>query len=104
MAVCEIGDQVVALGRQSTSVMHRLVKLCASFEQSREWAFAGMPTAAHWISLNTDVELSTAREWIRIGKALEHLPKCDEALACQLLSFSKIRTLTRVAKTENESD
>jgi len=99
-----LANELLSIGRQSTVVMYRLVKLCASFERSTEWAFEGLPTPAHWIAVNLDVELSTAREWIRIGKGLENLPHCDEAFATQRLSFSKIRVLTRLAKPENEAE
>lgn len=99
-----IADELLSVGRQSTSVMYRLVKLCAAFERSTEWAFAGLPTASHWIAMNMDVELSTAREWVRVGKVLEGLPRCDAAFASGRLSYSKIRTLTRVAKPENEAE
>src|SRR4051812_34218919 len=102
--IVSIGDELVSVGRQSTSVMYRLVKLCALFEHSSEWTFSGLATPAHWIAKNLDVELSTAREWIRIGRALEKLPLCDEAFSSQRLSYSKIRTLTRVVKPENEAD
>lgn len=99
-----LADELIATGSQSSSVMYKLVKLCAAFERSTEWAFAGLPTAAHWIAMNLDVEVCTAREWIRIGKALERLPICDEAFRSQRLSYSKIRALTRVAKPETEAE
>lgn len=106
VTACEasIAEELISVGRQTTAVMYRLVKLCASFDSSTEWVLAGLPTGAHWIATNMDVELSTAREWIRIGKTLEHLPLSDQAFADQRLSFSKIRTLTRVAKPENEEE
>ena len=48
--------------------------------------------------------MCTAREWLRVGRALGALQVLDEAFAAGRLSYSKIRTLTRVATTENQAE
>ncbi len=83
---------------------HRLVVLAARFADSHEWVLAGSPTAAHWLAATADVEVCTAREWIRIGRGLAHLPVTADAFGRGELSYSKVRSLTRVATPENEAE
>jgi len=83
---------------------HRLVVLAARFADSVEWVLAGSPTAAHWLAAEADVEACTAREWIRIGRRLAHLPVTAEAFERAEVSYSKVRTLTRMATTDNEAE
>jgi hypothetical protein len=81
-----------------------LVWLAAEFADSGEWAFDGSPSAAHWIADVGDIEVCTAREWIRIGRLLRQLPRTAAAFASGDLSYSKVRALTRVADSRNETE
>ena len=83
---------------------HELVVLAAMFADSDEWIFAGAPTAAHWLAELADVEVSTAREWIRVGRRLRELPAIAGAFAEGHLSYSKVRTLTRIAEADTEDE
>lgn len=84
------------------SSQHRLVVVAADFADSVEWVAAGSPTAAHWLAAAADVEPCTAREWIRIGKRLRSLPAIAAAFESGEISYSKVRTATRLATPENE--
>ena len=48
--------------------------------------------------------MCTAREWIRIGRRLRDLPAIADAYADGRLSYSKVRTLTRVATPESDAE
>ncbi len=99
-----VADQLLEAGQTMAQSQHQVVVLAARFEESDEWwcSFAG--TAAHWIASRLDVCVSTAREWIRIGKALCTLPATDAAFRAQELSYAKVRALTRVAQPESEAE
>jgi hypothetical protein len=94
----------VWLGERVSAGQHKLVRLVAALDHSGEWALDGARTCAHWIADALDIEVSTAREWLRIGHALAELPLTDAAFAAGELSYSKIRTLTRLADPENEAE
>ena len=81
-----------------------LVALAAEFADSPEWILTGSPTAAHWLAIIADVEPCTAREWIRIGRRLGELPAIADAFRTRAISYSKVRTLTRLATPENEHE
>ncbi len=63
----------------------------------------GAASAAHWIAAAADIEVCTAREWIRVGRRLRTLPIVADAFEADDLSYSKVRCLTRVATPMNEA-
>ncbi len=83
---------------------YELVMLAAEFADSGEWVLDGSPTAASWLSDVADVEACTTREWIRIGRCLRDLHASAAAFEAGELSYSKIRTLSRIATIENEAE
>ncbi|MFN3218756.1 MAG: DUF222 domain-containing protein [Acidimicrobiales bacterium] len=99
-----LGAELVALSGELRRYQYRIVVAAAAFAESPEWILDGSPTAAHWLATVADVEACTAREWIRIGKALTVLPVTAQAFAERRLSYSTVRTLTRTASPENEAE
>lgn len=81
---------------------YELVIAAAAFADGGVWALDGSPTAAHWLAAVADVEKGTTREWIRIGRLLRDLPAIGAAFAGGEISYSKVRTLTRIAEPHNE--
>lgn len=90
-----------ALSTWSTS-QRAVIGLAADFADSGEWAVAGAASAAHWIAAVADIEVCTAREWIRVGRRLRSLTLIADLFETDELSYSKVRTLTRLATPENE--
>lgn len=90
-----------AIDNWSTS-QRAVVALAATFADSGEWA--GSPSPAHWIAAAADVEVCTAREWIRVGRHLRVLPAIGDAFERDELSYSKVRVLTRLAAPANERE
>ena len=95
---------VAEMGRRWSAGMHDLVVLVADLDTSGEWMVDGSRTCAHWIADVLDVETCTAREWLRIGHSLACLETIRRAFAQGDLSYSKVRTLTRVATVDNEME
>ena len=96
--------QVVALGVRWSNAQYRLVHLVVELDRSAEWTLDGSRTCAHWVASALDVEVCTAREWLRIGRALERLPVVDAAFAAGHMSYGKVRLVTRVADPETEEE
>jgi hypothetical protein len=88
---------VLAAGERWSSGLRDLVPLVTALDTSGEWAADDFVSCAHWIAASLDVELSTAREWLRVGRALLTLDVIAAAFADNRLSYSKVRALTRVA-------
>ena len=49
------------------------------------------------------IDIGTAREQVRVARALGGLPLTSAALAAGTLSYSKVRAMTRVASAATES-
>lgn len=96
-------DLSVAIDSWSNS-QRTVVGLAADFAQSSEWAAAGATSAAHWIAATADIEVSTAQEWIRVGRRLRVLPIISQAFGDDLVSYSKVRVLARLANRQNEEE
>jgi len=91
-----------ALTTWSTS-QRTVIGLAADFADSGEWMATGAVSAAHWIAGVADIEVCTAREWIRVGRRLRVLPLIADLFEADELSYSKVRTLSRIATPENEA-
>ncbi|MCB0991123.1 MAG: DUF222 domain-containing protein, partial [Acidimicrobiales bacterium] len=81
----------------------RLVHLAARFDDELEWLRQGVKSASQWIADRLQIRSATAREWIRVGHALRHLPLIDAALAAGEISYAKARILTRWADVDSEA-
>ena len=77
--------------------MHRLLSDLRAFDASNHWAEAGARSCANWLSWRVGWDPGTAREHLRVARALGELPLIDAALSEGRLSYSKVRAITRVA-------
>ena len=92
-----LGARIVALGRRLGTLHHELVHASAAYDHSGAWAITGHTTCAGWIADTLAVSAGTAREWLRVGHALERLRAIDASFAAGRLSYAQVRTLTRIA-------
>lgn len=100
----ELADRLEQIVENWSQSQYELVVLSAEFADSPEWVLTGSPTAAHWLAIIADVEPCTSREWIRIGRLLAALPHTSNAFKNRQISYSKVRTLTRLATPQNEQE
>ena len=82
----------------------RLLGLIAELDRREVWAAQGALSCAHWLSWACGIDTHTAREKVRVARALTELPLLSEALAKGELGYSKVRALTRIATAGNEAD
>ncbi len=88
---------VLEAGRMLHNSRYRLIVALAAYDGTGRWALTGAVTCAHWAADTLGVAVGTAREWLRIGHALQDLPAVARAMADGRLSYCAVRTLTRVA-------
>jgi hypothetical protein len=99
-----LGDEIATLAAYIHAGTQRLLALLARFDRLGGWKAAGHRSCAHWLAFRTGLDLGTAREHVRVARALEALPRTGAAMARGELSFSQVRALTRVAEAETEAD
>lgn len=97
-------EQIASLGTELNANQYKVVRLAAVYDATLEWFHDGFKSSAVAIARALDIHDSTAREWIRVGHALDELPLVHDAFATNVLSYAKTRILTRWADSENEAD
>ena len=81
----------------------RFVKLIAAMERTRGWREGGYCNLGNWLDHRCGLGPCAARERIRIGRALERLPRIDAAFRDGAISYSKVRAITRVATRDTDA-
>ena len=95
---------VSTLAAHIHAATYRLLVLIAELDRREVWAAQGALSCAHWLSWACGIDTHTAREKVRVARALTELPLISEALAKGELGYSKVRALTRIAMPGNEGD
>jgi hypothetical protein len=97
-----LGEKIAETAAHLDAALHRLLTDLREFDAKGGWYKAGATTCGHWLSWRVGWELGTAREHVRVAKALGELRLIDEALRRGEVSYSKVRAMTRVATPLNE--
>ena len=103
-SVDELGDEIATLAIHIDVATHRLLECVRGFDEECGWAAQGAASCAAWLVWRIGLDPATAREKVRVARALGKLPAIDGALKAGKLSYAKVRALTRVATPENEAN
>ena len=90
----ELGEEIASLSAHLDAATHRLLECIRGFDEARGWHDQGAMSCAHWLSWRLGWDPATAREKVRVARALGTLPSIDEALRSARLSYAKVRALT----------
>lgn len=96
--------EICTLAGQIAAATCRFLRLLAEFDAREGWTGWQVRSCAQWLSWRCGLDLRTAREHVRVARALAGLPLTTEAFAAGRLSYSKVRALCRVATAETEAD
>jgi hypothetical protein len=100
----ELGDQICELAAHISAAQYRWLRKLSSFDRRRGWARWGCRSCAHWLNWRCGLDLRSAREKVRVARALDDLPKICEAFSRGELSYSKVRAITRIATSKTEDE
>ncbi|MBK7535691.1 MAG: DUF222 domain-containing protein [Myxococcales bacterium] len=98
-----LGEHIAEQAVHLDAAMHRLLADLRTFDAAGGWYRQGFGTCAHWLSWRVGWDLGTAREHLRVARALHTLPQVSAALAAGQISYSKTRAITRVATAATEA-
>ena len=98
----ELGERIAELAARINIATCEMLTLVAGFDRREGWA-DNFTSCAEWLAWRTGRTLAAARENVRVAHALEELPLTAEAMATGQLSYTKARTMTRVATPETEA-
>ena len=95
--------QICELAGHLAAATCRFLVLLADFDARRGWASWEMSSCAQWLSWKCQMSSGTAREHVRVARALRDLPVIRARFAAARLSYAKVRALTRIATAATEA-
>jgi hypothetical protein len=95
--------QICELAGHLTAATCRFLVLLGDFDARRGWASWEMNSCASWLSWKCQMSSGTAREHVRVARALRDLPVIRGEFGAGRLSYVKVRALTRIATPDNEA-
>jgi len=102
--LAELGDRICAGAVQLAAATAAWLVLVAEFDEREGWRGVGITSCAHWLAWRCGLTPGTARQHVRVARALRGLPVTAGAFAGGELSYSKVRALTRVAEPGTEAE
>jgi hypothetical protein len=94
--ICELAGHLTAATCQ-------FLLLVADFDAREGWAGWEMASCAAWLSWKCQIAPGTAREQVRVARALGGFPLITAQFAAGRLSYAKVRALTRIATPDTEA-
>jgi hypothetical protein len=95
--------QICELAGHLAAATCRFLILLGDFDARRGWASWEMSSCAAWLSWKCQMSSHTAREHVRVARALRDLPVIRGEFGAGRLSYAKVRALTRIAAPETEA-
>jgi hypothetical protein len=95
--------QICELAGHLAAATCRFLVLLGDFDARCGWASWDLTSCAAWLSWKCQMSSGTAREHVRVARALPDLPVIRAEFGAGRLSYTKVRALTRIATSENEA-
>jgi len=95
-------NEICVSSAHAHAAMASVAKACAKFDEIGGWCDGGIRSFSHWLTVNAGFNEQTSGELLRVGQALNSLPRIDEAFAAGQLSFDKVRQVTTIATPATE--
>jgi hypothetical protein len=75
----------------------------AAIDASEAWKVEGAVSMVDWLVGRYQTSVSTAREWLKVARALEELPKVREVFADGRLSWDQLRAVLKLVTPDDEA-
>lgn len=95
-------SEIRGLSARVAAAMCRFLLAVAEYDRRGSWERWECHDMAGWLSWKCGVSPITAREHVRVGRALADLPLLRERFAVGALSYSQVRAISRVATAATE--
>ncbi|HEX2090706.1 MAG TPA: DUF222 domain-containing protein [Actinomycetota bacterium] len=76
----------------------------ADFDDEKRWRHDGSTSMTSWLAARYGFSWGTAREWVRVARALRSLPAIARAFARGELSWDQVRSLTKFVTPECDAE
>ena len=92
-----LADEIAEMAAVLDAATHTLLTRVREFDEKNGWVHFGALSCAHWLAWRCGLNLRAAREKVRVARALKRLPLIDDGLRRGVISYSKVRAITRIA-------
>jgi hypothetical protein len=99
----ELEEALIAHAQRMNAAEYAFLELVREFDFRQGWKAYQFNNCAEWLNLKCGIVVGTAREKVRVATVLFDLPRISQAFASGELSYSKVRSLSRVATPRNEA-
>ena len=102
LATERLEAEITTLAGQLAAGECRWLLLIAEFDRREAWRAWGCASVVHWLGWQCGLDARSARERVRVARALLELAAVREAFAAGELTYSKVRAITRVVTPDSE--
>ena len=95
--------EISSVAATIAAVTCRWLAMIAEYDRRKAWEGWECRSMTHWLVGHVGLASSTAREHVRVARALAILPLLAAEFGGGRLSYSRVRTVTRVATPANEA-
>ena len=88
-----IADEIASFAARIDVAKHALLTRLRVFDANEAWGPLGFSSCAAWLAWRIGIGTKTAREQVRVARALGSLTKLDELFGRGELSYSKVRAI-----------
>ena len=100
--MARLENKITELAAHINAATFQLLKLIGQYDEQQGWGNHGVASCAHWLQWQCGTNIGSAREKVRVARALPELPKISKSFSKGRISYSKVRAMTRVATPKNE--
>src|SRR5262249_54093650 len=102
LPLSELEDELASLAAHMSAGMCRMLEIVGEVDRREAWT--GWSSCAAWLAWRCALSPRSAREQVRVARALRELPLIRASFSSGELTYSKVRALTRVATADTEAE
>jgi hypothetical protein len=103
-SIDQLETDIIHLAEQINSKEYEFLVDLREFDLRQGWKEYHFNHCSEWLCMKCGIDTSTGREKVRVARALFDLPEISNAFESGELSYTKARSLTRVATAHNEAE
>jgi hypothetical protein len=100
----QLEEDIIGLSQHINASEYEFLVLLREFDLRQGWKAYHFNNCAEWLNMKCGMAPRTARDKLKVARALFDLPTISSAFQKGDLSYSKARSLCRVATPRNESE
>ena len=101
-SIDQLESHLISLSEQINAKEYEFLVALREFDLRQGWKEYHFNHCSEWLSMKCGIDVSTGREKVRVARALFDLEHISAAFESGELSYTKARSLTRVATPANE--